>query len=78
MLNINITHRMEVSNPDSQPTENAPADTINKEQIAAAPLALPDNEEEKSEKSLELKEEETGNIEVKPTVQESQGGADPV
>ena len=69
---------MEVSNPDSQPTENAPADTINKEQIAAAPLALPNNEEEKSEKSLELKEEETDNIEVKPTVQESQGGADPV
>jgi hypothetical protein len=78
LLNIYITHSMEVSNPDSQPTENAPADTINKEQIAAAPLALPDNEEEKSEKSLELKEEETGNIEVKPTVQESQGGADPV
>lgn len=69
---------MEVSNPDSQPTENAPADTITKEQIAAAPLALPNNEEEKSEQSLELKEEETGKSEVKPTVQESQGGADPV
>ena len=67
---------MEVSNPDSQPTENAPADTITKEQIAAAPLALPNNEEEKSEKSLELKEEETGNSEVKPTVQESQGVQD--
>jgi hypothetical protein len=78
LLNINITHRMEVSNPDSQPTEHAPADTINKEQIAAAPLALPDNEEEKSEKSLGLKEEETGKSEVKPTVQESQGGTDPV
>ena len=69
---------MEVSNPDSQPTENAPADTITKEQIAAAPLALPNHEEEKSEQSLELKGEETGKSEVKPTVQERQGGADPV
>ena len=69
---------MEVSNPDSQPTENTPADTINKEQIAAAPLALANNEEEKSEQSLGLKEEEIGKSEVKLVVQESQEGADPV
>lgn len=68
MLKINITHRMEVSNPDSQPTDNAPADTTNGEEIAAATLAIPDNEEEKLEQSPGSTEEETGKSEVKPSV----------
>ena len=69
---------MEVSNPDSQPTDNAPVDTINGEQIAAATLALPNNEEEKREQSPGSTEGETGKSEVKPTVQESHEGVDPV
>jgi len=76
LQNINITHGMEVSNPDSQPTDNAPADTINREQTSAAPLALANHEEAKSEKSLGLKAEGTGKSEAKPTGQENQGGTD--
>lgn len=69
---------MEVSNPDSQPTENAPPDTVNEEQKVGAPRALQNDAEEKSGKSLGSKEQGIGKGEVKATVQESHGGADPV